>query len=240
MKHFFTLISAVGMMVGLMGCAHSLAYSDATNIRTSTDKKLVVNEEIDHAKIVERLEKEKNALELQNAILLKALNERKQVVRKLPKGEVVQQFPEFEELIFDQAKTAYKEKDEERLQEAIRIMRANRPNSQTLESMFFWLAKLQEIKDLNSQALVTYDEFIKLFPDSRYVPQALFLKGKLYEKLNLKPQAMKIYADIRRLHPDSRESHLAIAKLEENAPERSVKHRTKRPTKHKTKEVKRK
>lgn len=164
-------------------------------------------------KLVDKLEKEKAELELQNAILLKALNERKKVVHKLPRGEVVQQFPEFEELIFDQAKTAYREKDESRLQEAVRILRANQPSSKKLEVMFFWLAKLQESKNLNSQALVTYDEFIKMFPESRYVPQAMYLKGKLYEKLNLKPQALKIYSDIRKLHPDSRERHFVDTKL---------------------------
>lgn len=234
MKYIVTFISVMLSTMTLVGCAHYSTNSSATNIRTPQDAKLVVSEDADHKKIIDRLEKEKTELELQNAILLKALNERKKIVHKLPKGEVVQQFPEFEELIFDQAKTAYREKDEERLQEAIRIMRANQPNSQTIESMFFWLAKLQEGKDLNSQALVTYDEFIKLFPDSEYVPQALFLKGRLYEKLNLKPQAMKIYADIRRLHPDSRESHFALAKLEENSPKRSIK------TKNKTREIKRK
>lgn len=190
---------------------------------TSLDEKLVVNTEVDHKRIIDRLEKEKNELELQNTILMKALKERKRIVQKLPKGKVIQQFPEFEELIFDQAKTAYRQKDEERLQEAIRIMRANQPSSQTLESMFFWLAQLQEGKDLNSQALVTYNEFIKLYPDSEYVPQALFLKAKLYEKLNLKSQAMKIYADIRREHPDSRESHFALAKLRENRKTKEIK-----------------
>jgi TolA-binding protein len=172
--------------------------------------------------LIDKLEKDKTELELQNSILMKALAERKKVVQQLPKGEIVQQFPDFEELIFDQAKTAYKEKDEDRLQEAIRILRANQPSSKRLEVMFFWLAQIQEGKDMNSQALVTYNEFIKMFPESKYVPQAKFLKGKLYEKLNLNTQAMKIYEDIRAQHPDSRERHFADAKLESMHPKKEV------------------
>lgn len=229
MKTAFKVLFAVSGLVTLVSCAHKAQVPNNANKKSAT-KSTSLNDrafenpfyksdddEGTQRKLIEKLEKEKTDLELQNAILMKALNERKKVVHKLPKGEVVQQFPEFEELIFDQAKTAYKEKDEERLQEAVRIMRANQPSSQKLEVMFFWLAKLQESKNLNSQALVTYDEFIKMFPESQYVPQAMFLKGKLYEKLNLKPQAMKIYSDIRRLHPDSREKHFADAKLRSGA-----------------------
>lgn len=222
-------------ITGLFAATSALMFVSCTNVpvRSSAEFKPKTPEEkasdeIAHREVIDRLEKEKAELELQNSILMKALNERKKIVRKLPKAEMIEKFPEFEELIFDQAKTAYRQKDEERLQEAIRIMRANQPDSQTLESMFFWLAKLQEGKDLNSQALVTYDEFIKLFPNSEYIPQAMYLKGRLYEKLNLKPQAMKIYSDIRRYHPDSRESHFAEAKINELAPQT------------KTKEIKRK
>jgi TolA-binding protein len=163
----------------------------------------------------ERLEKEKTELELQNAILLKALAERKKTVVQTPHGQVVQQFPQFEELIFDQAKTAYQEKDIPRLTEAVRILRANQPHSKYLESMYFWLAHTQQQGQQNSKALVTYDDFIKTFPDSQYVSQAMYLKGELYEKLNLKPQAFKIYSDLKKQFPNSREKHLAEAKLKE-------------------------
>lgn len=218
-----SLVAAINLSL-LISCAHtphskelrSNAKSSNKISKSEISKKRIVNDEEDQKTLIEKLEKQNADLELQNSILMKALNERKKVVHKLPKGEVVQQFPEFEELIFDQAKTAYREKDEERLQEAIRIMSANQPRSQTLESMFFWLAKLQENKNLNSQALVTYDEFIRNFPNSEYIPQALFLKGKLYEKLNLKPQAMKIYSDIRKNYPHSREKHFADSKLGED------------------------
>lgn len=225
MKIVFKVVLGILGVLALTSCAHTSNSGAAKKSKSaaitkddSAFKNPFYNEDEDgQKKIIERLEKQKTELELQNALLVKALNERKKVVHKLPKGEVVQQFPEFEELIFDQAKTAYSEKDEERLQEAVRIMRANQPSSQKLEVMFFWLAKLQEGKNLNSQALVTYDEFIKMFPESRYIPQAMFLKGKLYEKLNLKPQALKIYSDIRRLHPDSRERHFADAKMRTGA-----------------------
>ncbi len=230
MKYVITLIFVVLSTLAIVGCAHTPT-GKATPKQTSTKRPSALKKDVPviiakkseedgegyTKKLIEKLEKEKSELEVQNSMLMQALNERKKVIHKLPKGEVVQQFPEFEELIFDQAKTAYREKDEERLQEAIRIMRANQPNSQTIESMFFWLAQLQENKSLNSQALVTYDEFIKIFPNSEYAPQALFLKGKLYEKLNLKPQAMKIYSDIRKNYPHSREKHFAEAKLETRA-----------------------
>jgi TolA-binding protein len=182
-----------------------------------SDKPLVSSQNILKAdrRYSERLEREKTELELQNTILLKALNERKKVVVQTPHGQVVQQFPQFEELIYDQAKTAYQEKDVPRLEEAVRILRANQPSSKYLQSMFFWLAHLQQGNDKNAQALVTYDDFIKTFPDSQYVSQAMFLKGELYEKLNLKSQAFEVYSDIRKQFPESREKHLAEAKLKE-------------------------
>ncbi len=163
----------------------------------------------------EKLEKEKTELELQNAILLKALTERKKAVIQLPKGQAVQQFPQFEELIFDQAKTAYKEKDLPRLSEAVRILKTNQPRSQYLESMYFWLAYLLQQEQKNAEALVVYDTFIKSFPDSQYVPQALYFKGSIYEKLNLKPQALQIYTHLQRQFPNSREKHLVEAKLKD-------------------------
>ncbi|MES2767532.1 MAG: tetratricopeptide repeat protein [Bdellovibrionota bacterium] len=231
MKYIITFVFAVFSILTIVGCAHTPTNKGSAkqaNAKKHAKKPSAVKKEADvisvqkseedgegyTKKLIEKLEKEKSELEVQNSMLMQALSERKKAIHKLPKGEVVQQFPEFEELIFDQAKTAYREKDEERLQEAIRIMRANQPHSQTIESMFFWLAQLQENKNLNSQALVTYDEFIKIFPNSEYAPQALFLKGKLYEKLNLKPQALKIYSDIRKNYPHSREKHFAEAKLE--------------------------
>src|SRR5690606_25210420 len=122
------------------------------------------------------LEKRKMALELQNSILLKALKVRKTKIKNLPKEHVVDQFPQFEELIYDQASTAYELKDVERLQEAIRILSANQPKSKHLESMYLWLAETQESKQQNSQALVTYDTFIRNYPKSQYIAQALFLK----------------------------------------------------------------
>jgi len=241
MKHTITFIFAVLIAITMIGCAHKPSQTvpppiEETPVKTKVKTKRVKKtsalkkfspvaeiksfdkdeDSEDHArKLIEKLEREKSELEVQNSMLMKALVEKKKAVHKLPKGEVVQQFPEFEELIFDQAKTAFRQKDEERLQEAIRIMRANQPNSQTLESMFFWLAQIQEGKNLNSQALVTYDEFLRIFPASEYAPQALFLKGKLYEKLNLKTQAMKIYSDIRNNYPHSRERHFADGKLNE-------------------------
>ena len=216
-------------VVFLSSCAHNNlkeppkeeAVKKATPSSPQRKSFQVEDDETTKKKLIEKLEKQLTDLEIQNAILLKALNERKKIVHKLPKGEVVQQFPEFEELIFDQAKTAYKEKDEERLQEAVRILRSNQPSSGKLEVMFFWLAKLQEESGNTSQSLVTYDEFIKMFPDSKYVPQAKFLKGKLYEKLNLTAQAMKIYNEIRTLHPHSREKHFADLKLKENSSDQS-------------------
>lgn len=241
MKHTITFIFAVLLAITMIGCAHttkpgtskpgankSIKAKSKLARKPSALKKISPIAEIKgfdkeedadgySKKLIEKLEREKSELEVQNSMLMKALRERKKAVHQLPKGEVVQQFPEFEELIFDQAKTAYRQKDEERLQEAIRIMRTNQPNSQTLESMFFWLAQIQEGKNLNSQALVTYDEFLKIFPQSEYAPQALFLKGKLYEKLNLKAQAMKIYSDIRNNYPHSRERHFAESKLVSNA-----------------------
>lgn len=191
----------------------SCAHTPSKKLSKSNSSSAVKEDSDRSIRLIEKLEKEKSELEIQNAMLMKALLERKKATHKLPKGEVVQHFPEFEELIFDQAKTAYREKDEERLKEAIRIMRANQPSSQTLESMFFWLAQIQEGKGLNSQALVTYNEFLKIFPRSEYAPQAVFLKGKLYEKLNLKNQAMKMYTDIRINYPHSRERHFAEEKL---------------------------
>lgn len=207
-----TLLSALT----LVGCAHTLSSSKTASTKPSASVKNFDKDEDAEGyskKLIEKLEREKSELEVQNSMLMRALKEKKKVIHKLPKGEVVQQFPEFEELIFDQAKTAYRQKDEERLQEAIRIMRINQPGSQTVESMFFWLAQIQEGKGLNSQALVTYNEFIKNFPQSEYAPQALYLKGKLYEKLNLKPQALKIYEDIRKNYPHSRERHFVESKL---------------------------
>lgn len=233
MNHFNLKIVMAAMVSFLViGCAHTSkskiksgtkAAQQSSTFAEKNPFKIADTDEGIHTKLIEKLEKEKDELELQNSILMKALAERKKVVQKLPKGEVVQQFPEFEELIFDQAKTAYKEKDEERLQEAIRILRANQPSSKKLEVMFFWLAQVQEGKELNSQALVTYNEFIKMFPDSKYVPQAKFLKGKLYEKLNLNAQALQIYTDIKNQHPDSRERHFADSKLQSLEPKKEIK-----------------
>jgi TolA-binding protein len=227
--NLFKIIFVTSVFTLITGCAHTPKHAPLAKNTASTAKdaknpfKVADDDEGIQKQLIEKLEKEKTELEMQNSILMKALTERKKIIQKLPKGEMAQQFPEFEELIFDQAKTAYKEKDEDRLQEAIRILRANQPSSKRLEVMFFWLAQIQEGMDLNSQALVTYDEFIKMFPESQYVPQAKYLKGKLYEKLNLNDQAMKIYANIRTQHPDSRERHFADAKLESMQPKKEIK-----------------
>jgi TolA-binding protein len=231
--NLFKIVFAISTLTTLVSCAYNPPVKQHSkkiasngfeqNKDARNPFKTADSDESLQKQLIEKLEKEKTELELQNSILMKALNERKKVIQKLPKGEVAQQFPEFEELIYDQAKTAYKEKDEDRLQEAIRILRANVPSSKKLEVMFFWLAQIQEGKDLNSQALVTYDEFIRMFPESQYVPQAKFLKAKLYEKLNLNDQALKIYANIRDQHPDSRERHFADAKLESLEPQKEIK-----------------
>ncbi len=163
--------------------------------------------------LIEQLEKDKMALEMQNSILLKALKTRRAQVKNLPQGQVVEQFPQFEELILDQASTAHEVKDEERLKEAIRILSANQPRSKHLEKMYLWLAEVQESKQLNSQALVTYDVFIRNYPNSKHIPQALFLKGQIYEKLNLRGQALNVYSEIRRVYPNSNERLFAESRL---------------------------
>lgn len=161
-----------------------------------------------------QLEREKMELELRNSILTKALSERKQKVVNLPHGQGVQPFPRFEELIFDQAKSAYKAKDEERLTEAVRILKSNQPSSKQLEVMYFWLAQLQQDKANYTQALVTYNDFLKNYPSSPYAAQVTYLKAVIYEKLNLKDQALKIYQEVRQKYPHSREKHFADSKLQ--------------------------
>lgn len=172
------------------------------------------NEKLKKQSQAAQIEKDKLELELRNQILLDALKERKTRVANLPKGQTVQPFPEFEELIYDQAKSAYESKDKDRLVEALRILKANQPKSKYLETIYFWLAQLQQERAEYSRALITYDEFLKQYPISPYAPQATFLKGQIYEKLNLKDQAIKIYTEVRKKFPHSREKHFADSKLE--------------------------
>ncbi len=163
----------------------------------------------DVKKSYDQLEKENLELNLRNSILLKALKEKRpQTVKKTLKPSSTP-FPEFDEVLHEQAQAAYEAKDLDRLVEAMRILKANHASSQYLPRIYIWLSDMQIQKNQHTQALVTLDEFIKSYSQHEYASKALYLKAKIYEKLNLNIQAREVYSNVQRLYPKSKERELS-------------------------------
>ncbi len=186
-------------------------------------EKVQATAKVEVQKRMDELEKENLELQLRNSILTKALKERRgapataktQISTPVAKVKKGQPFPQFDELIFDQAKTAFENKDVERLVEALRILRANHAESRYLPKIYIWLSDVQIQKTQYSQALITLDEFVKSYPQNEDSARALSLKGKLYQKLNLEIQAQEVYKTIQEKYPHSKEKEVADQQLQE-------------------------
>lgn len=199
------------MRLILLGCTVFL-------VSCQTQKKITTSSQalpsLDTKKSYEQLEKENLELNLRNSILLKALKEKRLQSAKKSIGTQVQTpFPEFDEVLFEQAQSAYEAKDLERLVEAMRILKTNHTSSQYLPRIYIWLSDLQIQNNQHTQALVTLDEFIRTYSSHEYASRAFYLKAKIYEKLNLNVQAREVYMSVQKLYPKSKERGLAEVAL---------------------------
>ncbi len=87
------------------------------------------------------------------------------------------------------------------------------PSSPYLEKAYFDLARAQYLNEENVNAQVGFDDFIRLYPDSKLVPRALLLKGKVLELDVEKPgrdqsstlSAMKVYSELVQKYPSTPE-----------------------------------
>lgn len=197
-------ILALGIVVFLVACQQMPQEKDKA-LESSALKK-------NYAEV----EKENLELKLRNDILLKALRTPKSTSRKIsstrePSSQINAQepFPQFNQLMYEQAQMAYEKKDMERLIEIVRMYKSNSPSSSHLPQIYIWLSTLQTENGKLSQALFTLNEFSQKYPKHKSLPRVLYSKGKIYEKLDLKIQAQGVYQDIQRTYPKSEERVLA-------------------------------
>ncbi len=194
------------MFLFLVSCAH-------TNKNNLVQKKVLEQQEYNSHRKISKLETQLYDLKVQNDILVDALKDKKVQGKHKSEAAPPNQFPKFDELVYDQARKAYEKKDILRLKEAVRILQSNRPESVRLDNIYYWLAQLQySAGDLN-QALFTSNSFLGLKPKSQMVPDMLYLKGQVYESLNLKLQALDVYKNLKNIYPTHSMSAFALDKI---------------------------
>ncbi len=190
----------------LLACAHTKKQMPIVQ------KKAFENRELKAYKKINKLEATLFDLKTQNDILIQALKDQKNH-GKQPKRSAVTQFPEFDELVFDQARKAYETKDIPRLKEAVKILQSNQPQSDNLDAIYHWLIQLQYEGDQYNNALYTANNFLKLKPKSTLVPNTIFMKGQIYEKMNLKALASKMYTNVKDIYPGHAMAGMALDRI---------------------------
>lgn len=182
-------------------------------------KKVLEQQEYNAHKRISKLQQEIFDLKIKNDVLMDVLKDKKQTQKQQKQESGPNHFPKFDELVYDQARKAYEKKDILRLKEAIRILQANKPGSDRLDNIYYWLTQLQLSSGDTNQALYTSNNFLKLKPKSLLVPDFMYLKGQIYENMSLKNQALDIYKKIKNIFPTHTMAAFALDRIKKLSPE---------------------
>lgn len=188
------------------GCAHTQKQQPVVQ------KKVFENQELKAYKKINKLEATLFDLKMQNDILMQALKDQK-AQTKQPAGKYGHTFPQFDELVFDQARKAFETKDVPRLKEAVKILTSNQPQSNNLDAIYHWLIQLQFEGEQYNSALYSANNFLKLKPKSTLVPNMVYMKGQIYEKMNLKGLAVQMYTNVKDLYPGHVMAGMALDRI---------------------------
>ena len=88
------------------------------------------------------------------------------------------------------------------------------PSSPYLEHAYFDLGRAYFLNEENINAQVAFDDFMRLYPESKLVPRAILLKGKVIERDLVKPgrdqtaanNALDIYSRLVAKYPGTKEA----------------------------------
>lgn len=208
----------LGLLVGVLLLTSCAAPKKKTATQTPTQRKF---EKIKFERRIAELQKELQALRVENEILVVAADSKnrnstgdlKEMESQLVSPQRMTANQENESVLYRKILQIYESGDEQGLKNLVGIHLKAFPKGTYVDDSIFWMASHLMARQKYHDALSLLNRILNEFPESNRTSSALLAKGIIFKKLSLQAQAREIFEKIRKQFPESQDAKDAEGQL---------------------------